>query len=512
MKKSTKIIIAVVSVLVVVAAVVAILYFKTGLFNGLKKPKNLFYEYLEQATSSEEGTSYSEYISKLKKVKDESYKSKGKITMDVELGSYLSEYDEIADLLNKIEINFESKTKPSSLNEYMSMNLKYDGEDLGTFEILADEKQFGIKLDDMYDKYLTMTYDEMMEVLEDEGIDMDLSSVSFEDIDTDAIIDVLDIKDEEISRIVERYKNVLQDTIPEDNYSSEKEKITVNGEEINATAYIVKISDKDLVKLAKAFVKSLADDDDTIDLLVDKVNKIMDIAGEETTLSTSTVKAILENAISSLESVDELTGEELKIKIYEHDNKTVRIAFAMEDDAVMIDTTKDGETEKMAIKIVDNGEEMTLLNIEQTKNGEEKYTTKLSTDIEGIKLELTVDTEESDTLTKANIKVYVDIQGMIKATLNMDSEVEYTSVSIDKLSSSNSTKISSMTSAQQKELANGLLDYIEEHMDVIKDIATTIGYEDEIEAFEKQINSLKSTETVTTTDNDEDLEDDEDVA
>lgn len=508
MKKSTKIIIAVVSVLVVVATVVAILYFKTGVFNGLKKPKNLFYEYLDKATASDEKTSYSDYIAELKNIQNESVAGKGKMTMDVKLGSALSEYDKIADLLNKVEVSFESKTNPSDKTGYMSINLKYDGKDLGTFEVLADDKQFGIKLDKMYDQYLTLTYDEMMNTIEEGNVNIDVSSLSMNSIDTDAIIELLDIKDEEIDRIVERYKKVLQDTIPEDNYSSEKEKITVNGEEINATAYTVKISNKDLVKLAKAFIESLKEDDATINLVVDKVNKIMKLSGDNTTrVSKGMISTVLESALSSLENADEIINQEVKITVYEHNNDAVRIAFAMGDDAVMIDSTKNGDTEKMALKVKSNGEEMTLFNLEQTKKGEEKYETKLSTDLEGLKLEIFANTEKSGKVSKANMKISADIQDMITATLNIDTEAEYTSVNIDKLSSSNSTRINSMSSAQQEKLSKGLLNYIDEHMDTIKEIATVIGYENQIEEFENQLKALKSQSTLTDTDTNTDVED-----
>lgn len=517
MKKSTKIIIAVISILVIAAAVFAVLYFTTDLFKT-KNPKKAFEEYLNNAIASNEGISYEKMISSLKKSQSESMEAKGSMSMNVELASSVSdsETEAIIELLNNLDLNFEVKENPKTANLYATVNAKYNESDLGTIEILANKEEVAIKFAEIYDKYLTMPMDELLESMD---IDMYDIEDAMEDIDFDELISILEISDSEISRIVNRYKDVLVKTIPEDNYSSEKEKITVNGEEIEATAYIVKLSDKDLIKLAKAMINSLSEDDDTIKLVVDKANSIMKLTGDTSTkLTVSNVKSLLETAVGSLDDVDELTGEKIEIKVYEYKKETVRVAFEMADNAIMIDTTKNDNTEKMAIKMVDSGEEMTLLNIEQTKKSDNAYVTKLSTDIEGVKLEIEADTEVTDSKEKVDMKLYVEAEDVIKATLNINVEAEYKTVSIDKLSASNSVEISNLTQANATELMEGLSKYIEDKIDVIKEIATVLGYEDEIEELEDELKSLTSQ---TTSDDDVDLdeegedleeEDDEDVA
>lgn len=512
MKKSTKIIIAVVSVLVVIAAVLVILYFTTDIFKGMFKkgtPKEAFYEYLGKTASGE--INYEEMLANLKKAQTEPYSGKGKISMNVELGSTLSEYDEIAKVLNKMEVNFDSKADPKNTNTYSSMNVKYDGKDLGTFEVITDKDTFGIKFGEMYDKYLTLTMDEVEDLLEDMGMDMTTGSAdySMDNIDVNEIIEILEVSNSEITRIKDRYSNVLKDAIPEDNYSSEKEKITVCGKEVNATGYTVEISDKDLVKLATKILESLKDDDDTIALAVEKVNKLMDLAGEDTKIAKSQVKSMIEYMLPSLEEVDELTGEKIKITVYEHKDETIRVSISIGSDAIIFDSIKDGDTTNMALKAKASGTEMTILNISQTKKGDNEYTTTLSMDIEGVKFEVTVDSESTDSKEVEKIKLYVEIPNTIKATLNMESEAKYESVNIDKLSTSNSKSINSLTDSDSTELALNLVDYLDNNMSVIKDIANSLGYEDEIEEFENQINALKNqTPTSTTPDDTDDADND----
>lgn len=517
MKKSTKIIIAVVSVLVIVAAVLAILYFTTDIFDGIFKkkgtPKEAFYEYLGKTASGD--MNYEQMLANLKKAQNESASAKGKMSMNVEFGSSLSEYDEIAKVLNKMEINFDSKTNPKNTNTYSAMNVKYDGKDLGTFEVITDKDTIGIKFAEMYDKYLTLTMDEVEDLLEDAGMDMPTTgsaSYSMDNVDVNEIVEILEISNDELTRIKDRYSNVLKDAIPEENYKSEKEKITVCGKEVNATGYSVEISDKDLINVATKVLESLKDDDATIELVVEKANKIMDLAGENTKISKSQIKSMIEYMLPSLEKTEELTGEKMKITVYEHKDKTVRISLSMGSDAIILDSMEDGDTTNMELKIKASGTEMKLMNISQTKKGDNAYSTTLSTDIQGLKLEITMDTESSDSKEIAKMKLYIEVPNTIKATLNVESEAKYESVNIDKLSSSNSTAIKSLTQSDEQQLAMNALNYLDKNMSIIKDIGNTLGYEDEIEELEDNLNSLKSSQTNTTPDDTADDVDNNDDA
>ena len=196
-------------------------------------------------------------------------------------------------------------------------------------------------------------------------------------------------------------------------YSSNKEKITVNGNEIDATGYSVELTEKDAMNLIKAIVTSLAEDDDTIDLVVDKVNGFMELVGETQTISSRDVKSLLSMAESSLDTEGSLSEEKLKITVYDYKDQVVRISFSMADDAIILDSMTENDTTSMAIKLKADGEEMTLMNISSTKKGEGQYSTTLSMDLEGYKIEVTIDSEVSDSSEKADMKIYVDFPEVI---------------------------------------------------------------------------------------------------
>lgn len=503
MKKSTKIIIAVVSVILVVAIVFAVLYFATDLFKT-KSPKKAFHEYMQKIGEN----NFSDRTENLSNFQNKEFESKGKMTMDVTLGRELSDYKEVADLLNNSEISFESKVNPETKNLYSAMNVKYDGKDLGTFELLLNEDAIGVKVDEVYDKYLTVTMEELME-------NMDLDTTSVDDEMYNELMEILSISNEEVTRIKDRYTKVLKETLPkeledaldEDEYSSEKEKITVNGKEINTTRYTVDVSGKEIITVLNTLIKSIKDDDETLDLFVEKFNKLMVWGGESSAKITKReLVSLLDEIVPMIEESEVLDGIKIKISLYEHKDAVVRTIFSINNNQIIMDSLKDGDTTNMALKLKVQGTEMTILNIEETKKGNGKYITKLSTDIQGYKLEITEDSEATDSNMRENVKVYIEIPNVITATLNLESELEAKSVSIDKLSSENSVAFSSLTDADQQQLAYNILGYADKNMSVIKEIATAIGYEDEIEELEELLNTLKnqSTQTPTVPENDTD--------
>ncbi len=484
MKKSTKIIIAVVSVLVVAAIVFAVLYFATDLFKT-KNPKKAFFESLEKYAIGDENFSYSEMLEKLKSEKDSAFEGNGKISMNIELGEDLmtEEIEALLKVLNQMEINYELKADPENLNANMTMDFKYDGNDVGTVELLMNEDKIGFKVKDVTDKYLTVDLKDMLDSTSSSG-SLDLSSLEeISEADIDEIIDLLNVSDEQIKTITNIVKKALEDAIPEDNFSSEKEKITVNGKELNTTAYTVKISGNDAMNFLKNVLEGLKDDEDILNLIVDKTNKIFNtFIGTSTKVTKSQVKSLLNSTISELENTD--VGDSVyKITLFVNKDQTVRLQFEQEDNAIIIDSIKEGDTTNAALKVKSDGSEMTILNIEETKKGDDQYSTKVSTDIEGVKVELTFDTVSSE---KVNMKLYAEVLDQMKITLNMEVEAKEASVKIDKLTSNNSIDAQNIPSDEEEKIMSNLVDYLEEN---IQSIADDIGYGDE---FEEYVNYLKN--------------------
>lgn len=487
MKKSTKIIIAILVILVIAAIVFAVLYFATDLFKS-KNPKKAFHEELNKLTASESEFSYSDMIASLRNAQNNPFEAKGKVTMDLEIAGIEEEAQKILDVLKKAEISYEMKADPKNSNVYAVLGVNYDGEELATAEIIADEEQVGGKIKDFNDKYMTISMEQIMKALK---ID-EKALESMNSVDVNEVLDILDISDAEIKRIVDRYSKVIDEALPEENYSSEKEKITVNGSEIEATRYTISLTEKDFMNLVSKVLESLKDDNDTLKLVADKANKIMNIVADNTgesmgEISSSDLKALIESLASSLVSSSGNSSEKLEISLYKNKDQIVRFQVGMSDNQIMVDSTKDGDKETMAFKVKADGKEMTIMTIEQTKKGDNAYTTKMYMDLEGVKLEITLDTEATDAKAVENATIYLEVKDAIKATITMNTELEYKSVSIDELSLENSVNYEDIA---QEELAKGLVNFIEKHEDVIKAIAEDLGLaEDEIEKMLEQMSS-----------------------
>lgn len=485
MKKPVKITLIVVAILAILGGVFAILYFKTDLFNGLKKPKAVFHEYLDKVTAMDDNDiKYEDVIAKIKDIKNNSFEMNATVSAEVELGSALSAYQSYADILKKLEFGFDSKVNISSKAGEITINVKYDGEDLGTIDAIINEDKIGFKIDEITDKYYTISMDEIKTIgesavdsatgsLDGSYVDLDVAKSTLEKFNLssiDDLISIMEIKDSEISRITKKYTDVIKDTVSDDNYSSSKEKITVNGKELNANAYTLKITDKDLIKIAKNVLKALKDDTDTLNLVVEKANKVMTVMQQSTKLSKSNLTELLDAAIAGFDGVNEipmLNGKTISITLYENGNNVVRTELKLGNDAIIIDSVENGDTTNGAVKVKIKGEEMTLFTTEITKKGDDKYTAKLSTDLKGVKAEITSDIDGD----KTNTKLVLEVEGMGKVTLNVNSEVNFKNVNIEKLTGSNSKSLRAITEAEKTEISTNATKFLTKHQELLTSLA-----------------------------------------
>ncbi len=382
-----------------------------------------------------------------------------------------------------------------NLNSNMTMNLKYDGNDVGTVELLVNETKIGFKVKDITDKYLTIDLEDMLDSETLDSLDLDsldldsLKGISEENMNE--IMDLLNVSDDQIKAITDIVKKALDDAIPEDKFSSQKEKITVNGKELNTTAYTVKISGNDAMEFLTNVLEALKEDDDILSLIVDKVNKLVKISGETSMkITKSQVKTLLNSMVSELENTESDDDSTYKITLYVDKDQTVRLEFAQDSNAITIDSIKDGDTTNAALKVKIDGSEMTILNVEETKKGDNKYSTKLSTDIQGVKMELTLDTDSTDSSERVNMKFHAELLDQMKITLNLEAEAKEASVKIDKLTSSNSIDAQNIPSDEQTKITTNVVNYLDKNINTLKSIAKDLDLEeDEVEELVEYLKS-----------------------
>lgn len=506
MKKSTKIIIIVAVVVVVLAAVGLSLYFFTDIFDTFKKPKALFYEYLGKATESSQDVSYEQALQQLKKSQEQSFKGTGKVSIKAESSD--RDLEDILKVVNGMELSFDVKSNPKDGKSYSKMAVKYDNKELVNLEMLANKDSISLKVPEMLDKYITIENRDLKALARKFGIDASDIPNKIESLDID-LYELLYISDKDIDSIKERYKKVLQDATEDEQYEKTTKKIKVNGESVEATAYTLALTQKDALKIAEEVLKSLKDDDTTLDILLNKYDQIMKVAEQMDSsssmpsLSKSQLKSGIEYMIESLKDVKTTSDEKLEITVYEYKGEAVRVEVAVDDTSIFVNIAKEKETTTYDFVVRNADEEMTVMTMAITKKGDKSYETKLSSEIEGVKLSYTVSTEEKDSKMDMKMQAAVEVQSIAKIEINAEETIEYTDVDIESVSSSNSYVLNDMTTEEITQmLTNALVkgaQHLDKNMDVVKSILTTLDMEDEADELEQLIDQIVSAGATTGT-------------
>ena len=324
MKKKLLIIVPIILVLII--GIFTGLYFLTDLF---KSPKTLFYKYLAQSIESESGKySYDDFLEELKKQSETNSSSNGNITIETSLE------DESYDILKDMKIDYSAKVAPSQEKAYYNAEVAYKNKKIATGELLITDNKYGVKSNNIYDKYIYAENSNLKSLAEKLGIDNTSIPDSFEKIN---IYDLYYISKEKRKSITDRYFDILDEKLDKDKFSAEKNvEIDVNGESIKADAYTLSINSSDVYDIMLSIFETLKDDDETLDLLMEKYDmlnineSLISAKSENISISKEDIKSAIQDIITELEqyeSYSEDSNTNIKLTVYasKGDRKSTRL-------------------------------------------------------------------------------------------------------------------------------------------------------------------------------------------
>lgn len=332
MKKKLKIIIPVVLILIV--AIFAILYFFTDLF---KSPKTLFFKYMGKAFETEEKYTYDNYLEDLKYYYEKANTSELEITMDANL----EDAEEGLEELSKFKLALLSQVGPRQEESYSKMTAYYDNEALTSVEILNSNNNYGLKCADVYKDYFYFENKNLPALFEKLGIDATGIPDSIEKIN---VYDLLYIDKDLRESIIDRYSDIINDELDKDNFSSEKNvSVKVNGEKLKVDTYTLTLDAEDCCNLLIALVETLKDDDELLDLFIEKFDMVygdyeeLEISKEDIQYE---LEELLEDLEDSMDSAKEASGK-IKLVVCEKNGKTVKVMLKSGETVIALDITKD---------------------------------------------------------------------------------------------------------------------------------------------------------------------------
>lgn len=451
-KPKAPIIIAIVAIIAILGGVFACLYFFTDLF---KSEKQLF---VKELTSKQHVSEQLEEIKTLsKRMQEESYEATTKMTLDISGDEIKKEIkDEIGIDITKITLNENSKYDKN--NTESNISLQYDNKDVIALDVIQKDDVIGIRVKDLYDKYLTIENKNLKDLVKKYGLDseIDIDQIPDKILTGKDFQNALTITDENVEEIIEKYSKVFIEGIESEEIEKDKEKITIeiNGDkkEFDTQKSVLELNPKQFLEASLKVVKELKKDDKTIKLVEDNIKGIIKLyedngyATEMTGIEDLDLKSGLDEAISGLEEVIKNMDEE--------DIKDAKIRLTM--------YSYDGKVIKNVIELVEKDKVFMSLEITSYKVDNTNY------------FEIAVSTAEQDKPImkmyviadqKENTSEKVKINYVIGMSMNVQNEIEFglkynieqevnfkSDVKITDLNSSNSLNLNTATESDLEKM------------------------------------------------------------
>lgn len=439
MKK--KIIWGIIAVLIIVAALMGILYYTTDLF---KSPEQLFYKHLADDVNFLGKTTYADVMKELKKEAEASSKNAGEITAKVTTTD--TQTQEIATVLEKGKITYDMKTVGNEKKMQGDITLNYDGKDIVTVNVLQNKEQYGIKVAEAYDKYVSVENNNLKALFQKLGVDTTDIPDKIEMVD---YYELLNIDEETLKHIEDTYTGVIKQNIPVESYSVEKNvTVKIDGEDVTTNAYKLTLTEEQTKVILEKVLETLKADDTTLNLIIEKYNMIAEpYKAMRATMSTEVTKDSLVKAIEDeLQDLNDTTtnsGNVLEVIVYGTKNSKAKIAMNVVENETNIaklemDMTKNNKDKKA---IMTCSAEDTTITMIASESEEKTGLVLTASENDNIVMEFVIVAQGNN--TEATMKVTSD---GTTAEINMKNELKSTeNVTVEDFTVENSVKLNDMT-------------------------------------------------------------------
>ena len=450
MRKKKMIIIVVVVVILIIAAVLGILYAKTDLF---KSNEALFYKYLFK-TQIIEPEIAQRYKKMSENIEASNYSSNGSVRCSM---SSDNNSTNIANIQNLFNIKYNMLENKGLKQSYADFTVSSNNQDMITIRYLRDNNIYGLKADNIVNKYLALENANLKDFFAKLGVE-DVSAVP-DSIPEVTIKELMSIDTEVLNHIKDTYGNVITEKLTANNFK----KVTNSDKTVTIE---LSLTEQETADLVKALLDTFKNDDTTLNVIIDKAN----IFGYE--LNIDTMKTSIQ------EKIDEITNEEhstdagfMKVAVTENGKDTLKVDFK-----VLIDTTEEGSEIKSksqasySIDLSENNKVTVFSNDGQENNIREDITfgydeNSMLTNIEIFnldengnvksnagKIQYQINNYETSNITQ-NIIITILSEDNTTIQLNADNEIQLKQdIQIEKISNENAEILNNKTSDELSNL------------------------------------------------------------
>ncbi len=391
MKK--KIIWTIIAVIIIIAAALGIVYYTTDAF---KTSQQLFYRHFESESKLVKNIGYEDLLKNLKEQQEKNVETSGEITANIT--STDSEMQQIGDALKKGKIKYDAKSIGKENKKQIDMTLEYDSKDVLSLNILQNKDQYGIRVKDLYDKFVSVENNNLKALAKTLGVD---ESTIPDKIDMIDYYELLNIDNDTLKHIKDTYYGIIKDNIPEECYNVEKDvSVEINGSQSQANAYKLTLTEEQLKNVMVRFFETLKSDDKTLDLIVSKYNSIPEIYREDS--DNLTKETIVENLTEELEYLNELeatSDEILNITVYDTNENMARIEVKTNKESFNFDMFKEADG-KNGITMLYSDDSQNQLEVKGTfDESDAKALVRIESEGTNVEIGITENVKSGDDIT-----------------------------------------------------------------------------------------------------------------
>lgn len=441
----TKIIIAIIAVIVVAGGVFAGLYFGTDIFKSKDAEQNT-------ESTSKIANKIDEYLQKSeifnngkmkdfsKKLESSPYKNEGTISMKVSGISELSE-------LNNLKLSFEGKVDPSSKNLEQNLAINYSGMSIDA-NLVKNKDVYGIQSDLFTgDDYIAVRNSNLKDLCRKLGADEDAISQIPDKIELGSL-DKYIPSDEQVSKILDKYLNVISKGV--EGLDSQK----------SGSVKTVEITQKDLYDIIIDILTTAKNDDELQSMIVDYADKYSEISEETYSISKSDIKSSIDEAIDEIKSMDTSEGNKIVVKLtYNSDNIVEKAEITVYSDGEEEMTIEFTSTDEIMEIVMSEGRDEITFSLEKDETDDSiEYDFSMSARMSGVSynfanISLKYDGLGSNTVTQSmsmEIRVPAGYQ-TASISLNMTNEITFGNVDITTLSEDNAVILNDLSEDEIQE-------------------------------------------------------------
>ena len=372
--------------------------------------------------------------------------------------------------VNNIELNIDSSNDLENLRSYSDMTLSYSDNELFNLELLATGESFALKSDEIVDSFVGATYSYLIQsglVSFSTTTTPDITTTPEEYDDTDNYLmtedDTLyseDVETEDFNtesltisdESIQIYTDILNNNLDDSQFTANEVTLNMESGTVDCTEYTLTMSEEQFLDICKQILEAFETDADTINVF----STALSLAG----YSETQLIAIVDNMIEQLENAEVDENSNVVIKVYDNNGQTVKLSmeysgitmeieyvYGDSESSIKITSVEDETGEGVSYKITNRKSDLTQnldFEISFIENDSVNQTVTFATEVIRSGSEYTfnmnIDSQETDT----------------SLTIESSSNIQFTDVEVEDLTSENSVLLDDLTEEQQTELLNSI--------------------------------------------------------